>query len=89
MVDEVPEGDHIDFEVLSVFNSGLVVRFRLNDKRMDMIVNWNGQGDVIEFLKQQALAVASQFKIPPPTPFDLLQQQVGKQGHIIVPPTPV
>lgn len=86
MANDVPEGLHVDFEVIAVMDTNLIVRFRINDRRFDQFVVWNGQGDVLEFIKLMAPGVAARFSQPPPVSFDLLQAQVGKQGHVVVPP---
>jgi len=88
MVDEVPEGTHVDYEVLAVQGNSLLIRFRVNDKRIDIGVNWDGTGDVLEFIKTFAPGMVREAFKPPPPSFDLLQQQVGKQGHTVVPNTP-
>jgi len=88
MVDEGPEGTHVDFEILAVQGTSLLVRFRINDRRFDTGINWDGTGDVLELLKTFAPTFVREFNKPPPPSFDLLQQQVGKQGHVVVPNTP-
>jgi hypothetical protein len=83
-----PEGDRVDFEVLAVMNGNLLVRYRMAAQQQDVVVNWNGEGDVIDTLTSHASLIAHTFRQPPPPSTELLQAQVGKQGSTVVPVPP-
>lgn len=89
MTDEAVEGDCIYYQVIAVMQTMLLARFWMNDKHMEGMVQWDGQGDAMDAVRAQAMQIITAFhqQAKPVPSFELLQAQVGKQGHVIVPRT--